>query len=69
MLGSLQIQNVIAENCSICVLKVPEQSAACTVLPPAQLEIIPTNIDLRQPDVAVSRAKLKGRVDATDFHA
>ena len=51
MLGSLQIQNVIAENCSICVLKVPEQSAACTVLQPAQLEIIPTNIDLPRPDV------------------
>ena len=59
-----QIEKVIVGICSTCVSKVPEQSAA--VLPPAQLEIIPTNIDLRQPAVAVSQAQLEGCVEAIE---
>ena len=63
-LNQSQMEKVIVGICSTCVLKVPEQSAA--VLPPTQLEIIPTNIDLRQPAVAVSQAQLEGRVESTE---
>ena len=62
-LNQSQIEKVIAGICSMCVLKIPEQSAA--VFSPAQLRIILTNIDLRQPAVAVSQAQLEGCVEAT----
>ena len=63
-LNQLQIEKVIVGIFSTRALKVPEQSAA--VFPSAQLEIIPTNIDSRQPAVAVSQAQLEGRVVSTE---